>query len=305
MITFLRLFFWPLILVSLQLLSWAFHWDLWGVIFAWFMRDPLEATIISITAVWLFTVARRWLRFGYAYLMSRQLVSMKVMLPRNDSKIDQEKRTEKDFKEKVAVMEQLYRALWEVKSLTFWRLVHFWIFRYATISFELFLENGELTFYVLTHPSLVSIVEKQITAFYSEAEVTLQKTPDIWQKGQKLVGYNLQLKKKFIFPIRFYEEMQDDPLNDISNVLSKTEPGETATIQVIITPSFSDKWSKTVKRYASTKFKGKEDRWVSRIPILSSFIRVLGGIATGTEGSTFAPGTSHGDSFVRMIQPEE
>ena len=305
MITFLRLCFWPAVLLTLQLLSWAFHWDLWGFLYAWFIADPLEAGISIATGIWLFMLARRWLRFSYAYWMSYKLVSMKVMLPRSDSKIDQEKRTEKDFKEKVAVMEQLYRALWEVKSLTFWRLVHFWIFRYATISFELFLENGELTFYVLTHPSLVSIVEKQITAFYSDAEVTLQKTPEIWQKGQKLVGYNMLQKKKFIFPVRYYEEMQDDPLNDIANVLSKTEPGETATIQVIITPCFSDKWSKTVKRYASTKFKGKEDRWVSRIPILSSFIRVLGGIATGTEGSTFAPGSSSGDSFVRMIQPEE
>ncbi|HLD71572.1 MAG TPA: hypothetical protein VI873_03085, partial [Candidatus Peribacteraceae bacterium] len=265
MVALLRLLFWPIVLLLLQLISLSFHWDMWGVIYRWFMHDPLEASIGIITIYWLFTVTRRWVRFLYAYLMSAQLVSVKVMLPRSDSKIDQEKRTEKDFKEKVAIMEQLYRALWEVKTLTFWRHVHFWIFRYATISFELYLENGELTFYVLSPPGLVSIVEKQITAFYSDAEVTVQETPEIWQRGQKLVAYNMQLKKKFIFPVRFYEEMQDDPLNDVANVLSKTEPGETACLQVIITPTFSERWSKVVKRHASTKFKGKEDRWVSRI----------------------------------------
>ena len=305
MINFLRIFFWPLALLTVSLLSWIFQWDLWAAIGRWILRDPVEAILWILTAVFLARAAMRWIRFTYAYFMSPRLVSLKVMLPRTDSKIDQEKRTEKDFKEKVAVMEQLYRALWEVKALTFWQLMHFWIFRFATISFELFLEHGELTFYVLTLPSLSSIVEKQITAFYSDAEVTVQKTPDIWPKGFKLVGYTLATRKKFQFPIRFYEQMQDDPLNDIANVLSKTEPDETATVQVVITPCFSDNWSKKVKRYASMKFKGKEDRWIGRIPILSSLIRVIGGVATGTEGSTFAPGAQSGDSFVRMIQPEE
>lgn len=305
MVNVLRFFFWPILLLTLELVSWMFQWDLWGAIWRWILADPLSATGSLIGAYFLFKLIVYEVRFWYAYLMSPRLVSMKVMLPRSDSKVDQEKRTEKDFKEKVAVMEQLYRALWEVKTLTFWRLVHFWMFRFATISFEMFLEKNELTFYVLTQPGLLSIVEKQITAFYPEAEVTVQKTPDIWPKGHKLVGYTMQLKKKFTFPIRFYDQMQDDPLNDIANVLSKSEPDETACIQVIITPAFSDKWSKKVKRYASMKFKGKSDSWVSRIPILSTFIRVLSGVATGTQGDTFAPGATHGDSFVRMIQPEE
>jgi hypothetical protein len=112
-------------------------------------------------------------------------------------------------------------------------------------------------------------------------------------------------RKKYFFPIRFYEEMQDDPLNDMANVLSKLEGEEMAAAQVVITPVFSESWSTKVKNYASMKFKGKEDSWVAHIPILSTFINVITGVATGTDGQTFAPGASHGDSFVRMIQPEE
>src|SRR3989344_2100311 len=228
------------------------------------MDDPLGNSWLILGAYVVWRIAVKQGRYLYAILHARRLIALRVQLPRDDSKVDQEKRTEKDFKEKVAVMEQLYRALWEVKALTFWQLMHFWIFRFATISFELFLEHGELTFYVLTLPSLSSIVEKQITAFYSDAEVTVQKTPDIWPKGFKLVGYTLATRKKFQFPIRFYEQMQDDPLNDIANGLSKTEPDENATVQVVITPCLSDNWSKKVKRYASMKFKGKEDRWIGR-----------------------------------------
>ena len=306
MIGFLRIFFWPV----LWLLVWVAGYaglgvDLLKVAAGWWAGDPLENTLIILTAYMLWRWAKYNMRFMYAWWMGKHLVSMKVLLPRTESKIDQEKRTEKDFKEKVAIMEQLYRALWEVKSLTFWQHMHFWIFRYATISFELYVERGELTFYVLTQPGLVSIVEKQITAFYPDAEVTMQQTPVMKRKGFKLVGYNMTTKKKYFFPIRFYDEMQDDPLNDVSNVLSKLEEDEMAAVQVIIQPVFSDRWARKTRNYASLKFKGKEDRWVARIPILTTFINVMGGVATGTEGSTFAPGAERGDSFVRMIQPEE
>ncbi len=306
MFTVLRLLFWPLLWLLVFLGGLVLQLNIFEALWEWFLNDPWGAVEIALLA-WLGWYLLKFnVRFTYAWWMSGKLVTTKVWLPRSDSKIDHEKRSEKDFKDKVVVMEQLYRALWEVKSLTFWQAIHFWIFRYATMSFEIMLDHGELAFYVIVQPSLVSIVEKQITAFYHDAEVMVtKKMPEIWPKGFKLVGYNMLTKKKYIFPIRVYEDMQDDPINDLGNVLSKLEPEETASIQMVITPCFSDKWSKSVKRYASMKFKGKNDSWVTRIPIISSFIRVVGGIAGGTDGSTFAPGAEHGDSFVRMIQPEE
>jgi hypothetical protein len=178
MVGFLRIFFWPL----LWLVVWAvpemwLHVNVLWVAWDWWSSNPLENTLVIVSAYYFWRWLKYALRFNYAWWMGHKLVSLKVLLPRTDSKIDQEKRTEKDFKEKVAIMEQLYRALWEVKSLTFWQYLHFWIFRYATISFEYFVVDGELTFYVVTQPSLVSIVEKQITSFYADAEVTLQNTP--------------------------------------------------------------------------------------------------------------------------------
>ncbi len=305
MVTFLRILFWPALLLVIEVVSRFFHSDFLAWVWDWYIQSPFW----NLLLLWLYWEIGKLviydMRFYYAWWKAKSLVSMKVLIPRSDSKIDQEKRTEKDFKEKVAIMEQLYRALWEVKSLSFWQLIHFWIFRFASMCFEMYVEKGELTFYVITQPSLVSIVEKQITSFYSDAEVALQKTPEIWPKGSKLVAYNMRTRKKFTFPIRFYDEMQDDPLNDIANVLSKLEPDEEACIQLIITPVFSDNWSKKVKRYASLKFKGKNDSIASKIPILSTLIRVMGGVATGTQGETFAPGASSGDSFIRMIQPEE
>ncbi|MFH0770322.1 MAG: type IV secretion system DNA-binding domain-containing protein [Candidatus Peregrinibacteria bacterium] len=300
MVSFLRFFFWPILWVCIVVLTTIVKSDVWGELWTWFIASPLERTIFLVTLYFCWQLFKYWGRFFYAYSASRSLISMKIVLPRNESKIDQEKRTEKDFKEKVAVMEQLYRALWEVKSLNFWQMVHFWIFRHIILSFEVFVEGGQMTFYVFTQPKLASIFEKQITAFYPDAEVGPAATPDIWPKGTKLVGYNMVFQKKYMYPIRFYEQMQDDPLNGIANVLSKMGQDETAAIQLVITPSFSGKWGKKANRFATNKFKGKKESWLSAIPLfgrLFSFAAVA--------GKTLAPGASSGDSYVRMIQPEE
>lgn len=302
MVTFLRYFFWPIV----TFLAWAIvsivKADFWPNLFYWLMEDPLRL-LLPVSAYAVFRLAIKQMRFYYDLYHSRKLVHLKVLLPRSDSKMDQEKRTEKDFKEKVALMEQLYRALWEVRSLTFWQFLHYWIFRDITMSFEMYVEKGELVFYVVTEPHLVSILEKQITAFYPEAEVVPQKTPELREKGMQLVGYNMVLQKKYWFPIRFYEQMQDDPINDLANVLSKLEPTEKAGIQLVFRPSFSNKWGKKAKNYASSQFKGKKESWLSKIPVFGSIVGFLGGV--GKDGQSLAPGASHGDSFVRMIQPEE
>ncbi len=303
MVTFLRLLFWPIILLIIQIIGWVAHANIWMDLWNWFVGNPLQNAGILLLAWFVLQEAIKTFRFTYAWYQSSKLVSMKVILPRSDSKMDQEKRTEKDFKEKVAVMEQLFRALYEVKELTFWQTIHFWIFRYITISFEMFLENGLITFYVLMPKYLTSIVEKQITSFYGNAEVTLQKTPEIWKKGYKLVGYNMIAKKNEAYPFRFFDHMQDDPLNDLTNVLSKLEPDETATIQVVVTPVFTERWARKAKAVATSGFKGKKSTIFDRIPGLKLIGSIFGTIAG--DDKTNAPGASGGDSFIRMIQPEE
>ena len=307
-LAFLPLWFWPLFWLSIVTLGGVFHlsiWDdAWNVIWTWYWSAPDENTALIVTWYFCWGYFKSGFLFVFAAWKSRRLVSFKVMLPRSDSKLDQEKRTEKDFKEKVALMEQLYRAVWEIRSLSFWGIIYYWIFRYIGMSFEMFVDKGELQFFVVTEPRFVSIVEKQITAFYPDAEVTKQPTPEIWPKGSQLVGYNMTLQKKYMYPIRSYEQMQEDPLNDLGNVLSKLDPDDRATIQVVFQPSFSNKWGKKTQKFATSQFKGKKEHSFFNIPILSDILGFIGGVTSG-DTSTMAPGATRGDSFVRMVQPEE
>ncbi len=304
MFTLIRILFWPILLGIISMGAFLLHLNIWGSFGHWFIQSPAENTFIVLLVCTLLYYAVFTMRFWYAYIAGRKLVSMKVILPRSDSKMDQEKRTEKDFKEKIAIMEQLFRAINEVKDLTFWQVIHFWIFRYITISFELFVEEGQIAFYVLCPHKLISIIEKQITSYYPNADVALMPTPDIWPKGYKLSIYNMITKKSYVYPLRFFDHMQDDPLNDITNALSKLQPDEKASVQVITTPVFSEGWAKKTKAFASSRFKGKKETIFDKIPGLT-FLGAILGMVGSSDSATMAPGAKSGDSFIRMIQPEE
>jgi hypothetical protein len=309
MVTFLQYLFWPVLWVGITVASFIFHWDFWPTFWRWFREDPWDRALFLVLLYLLWRMfVKPGVRFLYAILQARRLTVMKVLLPRSESKIDEEKRTEKDWKERVAVMEQLIRALWEVKSLNIWSVLHTWIWRYNTMSFEMYVERNEITFYVVVRPELADLVEKQITSFYRDAEVTIEeRTPEIWLEDTRLVGYYMRLKKPFMFPIRYYENLQDDALNDLANVLSKLQENEHATIQVIINPVFSDFWQRKVKRFASLSFKGKKPGFLSRLPGLGLLGTLIDAIFVrgASSAQTLAPGAQHGDAFIRMIQPEE
>ena len=66
---------------------------------------------------------------------------MRVTLPRDDSPKDKEQQTEKDFREKIAVMEQLFRSLYEIKELNPMNIFKVWLFKRDIVSFEIVAEN--------------------------------------------------------------------------------------------------------------------------------------------------------------------
>jgi hypothetical protein len=249
----------------------------------------------------------RLLRFLYQVWISRHLVYIKVTLPRSDSKLDQERRTEKDFKEKVAVMSQLYRALYEIREMNLWNLIRTKIWQADNVSFELFVENHELSFYVVANRYYQSIIEKQITTFYKDADVSVSKKPyDLFAKGLKMKAYYMYTKRPFWFPINTYKVMEEDPLNDMGNVLSKLESDEKAAVQMIINPVANEDWRETVEDVGTRLFKNKPLPIRIPIPILGPILSWILNMARGANGGqTNAPGASSGDSYIRMLQTKE
>ncbi|MBU0727418.1 type IV secretion system DNA-binding domain-containing protein [Patescibacteria group bacterium] len=234
---------------------------------------------------------------------------MKVVLPRSDSKMDQEQRTEKDFKEKVAIMSQLFRGLYEIRELNLWNLIKTKIWQADNISFEIFVEKQQLNFYVVVNEYYKNIVEKQITTFYKDADIQIEEKPyDLFEKGKKIKSYFMFAKRDYWYPINTYKALEQDPLNELANVLSKLQPNEKAAIQMIANPVANPKWSAITEKMGTKLFKNEPLPIKIKFPpiigpILSFFINAFRSVASS--GGSNAPGASGGDHYIRMLQPKE
>ena len=274
----------------------------------WFAESWIILLILLLVVVYGLPLLVKLIRFIHEHRKAKDLVYMKIELPRSDSKIDQERRTEKDFKEKVAIMSQLYRAIYEIRELNLWNTIKTKIWQSDNISFELFIENQQLSFYVVVDKSYQKIVEKQVTTFYSDADIKLSYEPyTLFEKGKSIKSYYMFTKREYWFPIKTYKNMEQDPLNDITNVFSKLSPTEKAGIQIIANPVANSKWNKTAERMGTLMFKNKALPIKIPIPIigpiLSFIINMFRG--SGALGATNQPGASGGDSYIRMLQPKE
>ncbi|MBI2464007.1 type IV secretion system DNA-binding domain-containing protein [Candidatus Peregrinibacteria bacterium] len=242
--------------------------------------------------------------FRYTHTLSarKNLVYMLVTVPRSDSKLDAEKDTKKDFKEIVGIAEQFFRSIHEIRELNLWNIIKVWLFEEDIISFEMVAIHKQLSFYVVTYKYYAPIIEKQITAFYADADIQYVPSYDLTKKGNVLRSYYMYLKRPFWFPVRTYKMLEHDPLNDLSNVLSKMEENEISVIQIMLRPK-NPKWRKKACKMGTQMFKGKKH--VGKLGMINSiFIGLLSGY-DAIKGQTNQPGASGGDAYVRMLQTQE
>jgi hypothetical protein len=179
-------------------------------------------------------------------------------MPREDSQRDKEKDNKKDFKEKIAIMEQFYRAISELGELNAMNIIRSWLFHADVISFEIVVQEKIIEFYVVTVQSYSQIIEKQITAFYPHAEIQIAEPYEIAPKGSKVKAFFAYQKRAFWFPIKTYKNVENDPLNDLTNIFSKVQGDEKAVIQVMIRPLPGKQWQQKAKKYASDLFLGRD-----------------------------------------------
>ncbi len=251
-----------------------------------------------------FSLMRKW----YHERKSRNLVYIKATMPRADSKADEEKRTHKDFKEVMGVMSQFYRSMYEISDLNWWHSVLSKIWDDNKISCELVMINRQLQFYIVCDEYYQSIVEKQLTALYSSVEVeTSRKGYQFKKEGYFINGYSMFTEKEDYYPVKMFKEMEEDPLNDITNVFSKIEEDETAAIQIIINP-IGEEWRKEAERVSSLLFKEKEiDTFpkILDIPILGIVFRFIGALFTGSTDILKSGDKKDSGGIVRMLQAKE
>lgn len=234
---------------------------------------------------------------------NRSNVYLKIRVPREDSQKDNEKKEEKDFKEKVSVMEQCFRNIHEISELSLRNIIKTTIFDSNIISFEIVAQKKLIDFYLATPKVYRELLEKQITSYYPNADIVPVEKYKLIEKGNKLKLYFAYLTQPFWFPFKSYKQTENDPINDLTNIFSKLEDDEIAGIQVTMRPIRSRKYNRIIEHNASILFKGKNIKKFS-IPGLGFLNSIIVGLFFGYEKVVKEKPDSQ-TGFVRMLQPLE
>jgi hypothetical protein len=272
-------------------------------IWQYFISNPIKFFVICGSITLFLYLLLRTIRFTYQYRQSKKLIFLRITMPREDSQKDREKDTDKDFREKVGVMAQIYRNLHQTNKLDILNNLRTSFFLNNIFSFELVSHQKVLDFYVATPPFYKNIIEKQITSYYPDAEVQEMEKYNHIPEGNNVKGFYSYTKNAPWFSIRTFKTLEEDPLNSLSNVFSGMEKDETAVMQILVRPR-SNRWRKKAKKFGDAYFKGKNPG-TFKLPVLGPIFNIFKGIFLGFEKMELEPAAGQGDGFVRMLQAQE
>ncbi|TAK96072.1 hypothetical protein EPO05_02635 [Patescibacteria group bacterium] len=220
--------------------------------------------IVSLAVV---TVASGALWLAEAFFVFRSKIKRSMNLELDIVRVSRvfKKKEEKDvtrekeaWKDEVGMMEQLLTTLTNVKDAkSLWRR---YVYGRPSIVFEIAkaANNEEIIFYVAVPRKFAETVEKQITSYFPNASIEKSQDYSIFTPGCYTAEASLALKHKFILPLRTYEAMEADPLNEISNSLSKLdETTEGGVIQLVLAPMEGSGWRKLGIEVAHKMQQGK------------------------------------------------
>jgi len=231
--------------------------------------DIIDLNMFLVPLVWFFSITV----FGSGgFLVLRSFLNFRAQINRSmnmDLEIvrvtkifkDKNETQQKDgqaWKEEIGAMEQLLGALANIKEKK--SLLGHLLYSEPYIALEIANpSNSEEIFFYLSVPrKFRESIEKQIHSYFPQASV--EKVPEytIFAPGSFTAAAALTLKKSYALPITTYENMEVDPLNEISNALSKLETlDEGAVIQMILRPAGKN-WRKLGKGIAHKMQQGKQ-----------------------------------------------
>lgn len=245
-----------------------------------------------------------FLRYQYQKSQYKNRLFLKITLPKDDSPKDKENVTEKDFRERIAIMAQFYRNLHETRELNLVNQIRVWLLENNIFSFELVAHNKQVEFYISTPKYYAEIIQKQVVSYYPGANVEpVEDYKSKFNENSKVKGFYAYEAQKYWFPIKTYKTIENDPLNDLTSIFTKTENSEIAVIQVVLRPRKND-WNKKAENFGEAFFKGKSNAGKVKIPILGSVLNLFKGIILGPDKMEIEKSDDQG-GFVRMLQTKE
>jgi len=212
------------------------------------------AILVAVVFIW-----RSLLRKNHKLPPEFKKVVLRVSVPKESGSVQTAAQNEsggvQKIQEQISWAENLWASLGGMKPPSGLKA---WLYgRHDEISLEIVARNNLIYFYVVVPLYLHSYIEQQIQAQYPHAQIEVEEDYNIFMPNGHTAGTYLELIKPDIFPIKTFRKMDVDPLNAITNSLSKLNKDEGAVIQVIIRPTKKD-WHGRGRKVVESVMSGKK-----------------------------------------------
>jgi hypothetical protein len=185
----------------------------------------------------IFLVVRSFFRFRYQVNQSLNM-DLEVIRVLRQKEGEGQAQNAEAWKDEITAMEQLLTSLASLKPTG--NFLKKMFFEAPNIVFEIANPSSseEIFFYLSVPKRYRESAEKQIHSFFPHAVVEKVTDYTIFSPGSFAAVSILELKESHALPLRTYRNLGVDPLNEISNSLSKlATEAEGAAIQILLSPA--------------------------------------------------------------------
>jgi len=214
----------------------------------WIIYVVLCVVVLIATYFLIKFIARRILSYSGTFAN----VVLQITVPKE--KADQKE--EDEVKSELNKAKTLFSVLGGMKAPKGFKTSFYG--RHDHLSFEVIVDDEQLiSFYMVVPRPIQRFVEQQVQAQFPAAVILETEDYNVFNpKGEAIIS-EMTLKKDQMFPLQTFEKMESDPLDSITNALSKFEKGEGAAIQYVIR-SANSSWHNLSAKVASGMQQGKK-----------------------------------------------
>lgn len=191
------------------------------------------AATVVLAVVW--NIFRRTLRRKYQVNAAMKKKVMLITVPKESAEkgdAGQREKSLQEIQEDIAVMETIFLS---IGGLTAERGMKAGVVgRDDSVSFEIVANNGLVSFYIVAPEQLKDFIEQQVHAQYPLAQIDDVSDYNIFSPKGEVVGTELRFKREPYFHIKSYKQLGTDPLNAITNAMSKVDKEDGAVLQLIV-----------------------------------------------------------------------
>lgn len=183
---------------------------------------------------------RRWLHLRIRPEDAFGNIVLKIRVPKEVKQEDVEHaKSLQQMQELIGFTETIFQTLGSMKPQS--GLMAWLIGRRDNYAFEMVSHNSLISFYVTCPRRQKEFIESQIQAQYPHSSIEEEDDYNIFKPSGVILASYLGFKRPTYFPIKTYKKMESDPMNTVTNALSKLADKDGAAIQFIIRPA-KPKW---------------------------------------------------------------